>query len=62
MEKISWMDHVRNVLNRVKERNSLHIINRGKANWMGHIFGRNCLLNHVIEGKIEIINDGRMKT
>jgi hypothetical protein len=29
---------------------------------MGHIFGRNCLLNHVIEGKIEIINDGRMKT
>jgi len=27
--------------------------NFGKANWIGHIFRRNCLLKHVIEGKIE---------
>jgi hypothetical protein len=24
-----------------------------KANWIGHILRRNCLLKHVIEGKIE---------
>jgi hypothetical protein len=47
MEKISWTDHVRNeeVLLRVKEqRNILHEIRKRKANWMGHILRRNCLL------------------
>jgi hypothetical protein len=56
MEKISWTEHVRNeeVLHRVnEERNIVHIINRRKANWIGHILRRNCLLKHVIEGKIE---------
>jgi hypothetical protein len=28
-------------------------ITRRKANWIGHILGRNCLLKNVIEGKIE---------
>jgi hypothetical protein len=56
MEKISWTDRVRNkeALHRVKEeRNILHTIKRRKANWIGHILRRNCLLKHVIEGKIE---------
>jgi hypothetical protein len=56
MEKISWTDRVRNeeVLYRVKEeRNILHTINRRKAKWIGHILRRNCLLKHVIEGKLE---------
>jgi hypothetical protein len=56
MEKISWTDRVRNeeVLHRVKEeRNNLHTIKRTKANWIGHILRRNCLLKHVIEGKLE---------
>jgi len=47
MEKISWTDHVRNedVLLRVKEqRNILHVIRKRKANWIGHILRRNCLL------------------
>jgi len=55
-EKISWTDHVRNeeVLLRVKEqRNILHEINKRKANWIGHILHRNCLLQWVIEGKIK---------
>jgi hypothetical protein len=54
MEKISWTDRVRNeVLHRVKEdRKILHRIKRRKANWIGHILRRNCLLKHVIEGKI----------
>jgi hypothetical protein len=56
MKKISWTDHVRTeeVLHRVKEeRNILHTrtIKRRKANWIGHIGRRNCLLKHVIEGK-----------
>jgi hypothetical protein len=56
MEQINWTDRVRSgdVLRRIKEqRNVLHTINRRKANWIGHILGRNCLLKHVIEGKIE---------
>jgi len=60
MEKISWTDHVRNegVLLRVKEqRNILHETNKRKANWIGHVLRRNCLLQWVIEGKIK----GRME-
>jgi hypothetical protein len=56
MEKISWTDHVRNedVLLRAKEqRNILHEIHKRKANWIGHILCRNCLLQRVIEGKIQ---------
>ena len=56
MEKISWTDHVRNeeVLLRVNEqRNILHDIRKRKANWIGHILRRNCLLKQVIEGKIK---------
>jgi hypothetical protein len=56
MEMISSIDHVRNaeVLLRVKEwRNILHEISKRKANWIGHILRRNCLLRQVIEGKIK---------
>ena len=57
MEKISWADHVRNeevLLLRVNEqRNILHEIRKWKANWIGHILRRNCLLQQVIEGKIK---------
>jgi hypothetical protein len=42
------------VLHRVKEeRNMLHTIKRRNANWIGHILRINCLLKHVIEGKLE---------
>jgi len=57
MEKISWTDHVRNeeVLLRIKEqRNILHEIIKRKANWIGHILRRNCLLQRVIEGNLKI--------
>jgi hypothetical protein len=56
MEKIIWTNHVRNeeVLHTVKkERNILRTIKRKKANWIGHILHRNCLIKFVIEGKIE---------
>ena len=56
MEKISWTNHVRNeeVLLTVNEqRNILHEIRKRKANWIGHILRRNCLLQQVIEGKIK---------
>jgi len=42
------------VLIRVKEqRNILNEISKRKANWIGHILRRNCLLQQFIEGKIE---------
>jgi hypothetical protein len=56
MEKISWTNHMRTkeVLLRVQEpRNILHEISKRKANWMGHILHRTCLLQQVIEGKIK---------
>jgi hypothetical protein len=56
MEKISWTDHVTNgeVLLRINEqRNILHEISKRKANWIGHILRRNCLLRRVIEGKMK---------
>jgi hypothetical protein len=56
MENISWTDHLRNedVLLRVKgKRNILHKIRKRKANWIGLILRRNCLLQRVIEGKIK---------
>ena len=55
MEKISWTEYMRNegVLLRVNEqRNILQEISKRKANWIGHILRRNCLLQRVIEGKI----------
>jgi hypothetical protein len=56
IKKIIWIDYVRNeeMLLRVNEqRNILHEIRKGKANWIGHILSRNCLLKQVIEGKIK---------
>jgi hypothetical protein len=53
---ISWTDRVKNegVLQSVKEeRNILHTVKLRKANWIGHILRKNCLLKHVIEGKVE---------
>ena len=35
-----------------EQRNILHEIRKRKANWIGHILRRNCLLKQVIEGKI----------
>jgi hypothetical protein len=42
------------VLLRIKEqRNILHEIRKRKANWIGHILRRNCLLQRVVEGKLQ---------
>ena len=59
-ENINWVDRVRNeeVLNGLKkERNILQTMKRRKAKWIGHMLHKNCLLKHVIEGKIK----GRME-
>ena len=39
----------------MEERIILHTIKRRKATWIGHILRRNCLLKHIIEGKIRRI-------
>jgi len=57
MEKISWTDHMRNedVLLRVKEqRKILHEMRKRKANWIGHILRRNCLLQREDTRGIEV--------
>ena len=54
--RLCWTNHVRSekVLLRVNEqRNILHEIRKRKANWIGHILRRNCLLKQVIEGTIK---------
>ena len=41
------------VLHRVKEdRNILYTVKRRKANWIGHVLRKNCLLIHVAEENI----------
>jgi hypothetical protein len=53
---ISYTDHVRNneVLLRVKkQRNILYEMSKQKANLIGHILRRNCLLQRIIGGKIK---------
>ena len=54
MEKISWTDRVKNeeALQRVqRERSVAQTVKSRKAVWIGHILRRNCLMQHVIEGK-----------
>ena len=56
MEKISWIDYVRNeeVLFRIiEQRNILREIRKRKAYWICHILRKNCLLKQVIKGKIK---------
>ena len=36
-----------------EQRNILNEISKRKANWIGHILRRNCLIQWVIEGKIK---------
>ena len=36
-----------------EQRNILHEISKRKANWIGHILRRNCLLQRVTEGKLK---------
>jgi hypothetical protein len=36
-----------------EESNILHTVKRRKPIWIGHILGRNCLLKHAVERKIE---------
>jgi hypothetical protein len=59
MGKISFTDRVRNeeVLHTVKGKIILNRIKRSKGQWIDHILRRNCLIKHVIEGKI----DGRIQ-
>jgi hypothetical protein len=56
-KNINWTDCVRNeeVLHRIKkERNFTQTIQRRRANWIGHILRSDCILKHVVEGKIEV--------
>jgi hypothetical protein len=39
----------------------VNIIKRRKANWIGYSLRRNCLLKHVIEGKIQGGSDGKRR-
>jgi hypothetical protein len=55
MEKISWTDHVKNeeVLHKSRRKGRiLHTVKSRKFNWIGLILRSNCLVEHVIEGKI----------
>ena len=66
MEKIKWSEKVTNeqVLERIGEKRTLlnNILCR-KANWIGHILRRNCLLRDVIEGQMtEVKGVGRRRT
>jgi len=52
---ICWTDRVRDEVLQIgrEERNNLQTIKRRMVNWIGHILGTNCILKHIIEGKME---------
>ena len=54
-ENISRPERVKKaVVDKVKEEsNILKTVKRRQVNWVGDIFHRNCLIKHVIDGKIE---------
>ena len=54
MEKIKWTEKVTNeqVLKRIGQNKILLNILHRKANWIGHILRRNCLLLDAIEGQM----------
>jgi len=64
MEKISWVNLVRNELFRIvkEEKNILHKIIL-KTTWVGHVYVRNCILKHVNEGKTKVtgVEKGRRR-
>jgi hypothetical protein len=62
---IIWTDRVRNeeVLQRVtEEMYTIHTVKERKANCIGHILRRNCLLKQVIEGKVEVTRRRRRRS
>ena len=66
MEKIKWPENVTNeqVLGRIGEKRTLlnNMLGR-KANWIGHILRRNCLLHDATEGQMtEVRGIGRTNT
>jgi len=53
-ERGFYTDRCHEVILRVTvQRNILHEISKRKANWIGHILRRNCLLQQDIEGEIK---------
>jgi hypothetical protein len=61
--EVSWTDRLKNwVLRRaMKERNIVHTTWRRKLNWIGYTLQRNCLIKHVVLGKIEGTRRGGRK-
>jgi hypothetical protein len=59
MKKISWTTCVKTeVLHIVnEERSIIHAVKRRKPNGIGYIFDGNCLLKHIIEGRIEVTGE-----
>ena len=45
-----------------EQRNILHEIRKRKANWIGQILRRNCLVKQIIEGKIKGADRSDKKT
>jgi len=45
--------YIPNICDNTYQMNVLHEISKRKANWIGHILRRNCLLQRVIEGNIK---------
>ena len=65
MEKIKWSEKVTNeqVLEHIGEKRALiNNILRRKANWIGHILRRNCLLHDAFGHMMEMKGVGRRIT
>jgi hypothetical protein len=57
-----WCEKLKSTTISRVERNILHTKRRRKANWTGHILGRNCLVKRSSEGNIEKGTEVELKT
>ena len=60
MEKIKWSEKVTNeeIIERIREERTLfNTIVRRKANWIGHILGKNFLLHDAIEEQMTKVKE-----
>ena len=60
LEKIKWSEKISNeqVLESIGEKKTLrNNILRRKANWIGHILGRNCFFHDAIKGQMTEVKE-----
>jgi len=64
IKKVRWTNHekIKENFTEFRKKNNIETVRRRKDTWVGHILRRNCILQHAIQGQIEVTEKiGRYK-